>query len=141
MWKGGLENMGVPRRRSPDKVMIRLSQSGILLLEDQSTSIGLSLALRLRSRWLSRPAADSRPVSDFPRTLPLLSLTRRIMLYRASYLSFFSHSRRFCDWLFIQRSFGLSPILLTIHRVTLIRFRFLPLFSDLCVCEYGEFST
>ena len=120
--------------------MIRLSQSGILLLEDQSTSIGLSLALRLRSRWLSRPAADSRPVSDFPRALPLLSLMSRITLSRAIFLSFLTLDGSVTGYL-SQRSFVSSPILLTIHKVTLIRFRFLPLFSDLCGCEYGEFST
>jgi len=40
-------SMGVPRR-SPDKVMIRLSQPGLLPLEDQSTSIGLSCSLLIR---------------------------------------------------------------------------------------------
>jgi len=42
--------VGVPGRRSPDKVMIRPSQPGLLPLENQSTSVGRSLALRLCSR-------------------------------------------------------------------------------------------
>ena len=79
--------------RSPDKDMIRPSQPGILLLEDQSTSIGLSLPLPLRSRWLSGSAADSRSASGFPRALPLLFPTHCITLSRAVCLSFLTPDR------------------------------------------------
>jgi len=68
--------MGVPGRRSPDKVMIHLSQPGLLLLEDQSTSIGLSCSLLIRDL----------PLVSLAPSLRCLRLA--VLLSRSALLSF-----------------------------------------------------
>ena len=82
MVNGVAASLDLLRRRSPNKAMIRPSQSSLLLplleesklncsrkigrsFEDQSTFIGLSLAFCHCTHWLSRSTDDSRSVSGF----------------------------------------------------------------------------